>query len=100
MPPCLLPMPSRRWCQRDRWFLSRRAGRVAGGLCQGPRAVGCPPEEEVSLLQAAAEPCGLGLMPAAAKPLPLGIGRRTVGSGRRRGGLGQGEGSWSWQMMP
>lgn len=36
------------------------------------------------LLQAAAEPCGLGLMPPAAKPLPLGIGRRTVGSGHRR----------------
>lgn len=56
-------------------------GRVAGGLCQGPGAWGRLPREEVSLLQVAAEPCGPGLKPTAAKPLRHGDGPRTVGWG-------------------
>lgn len=59
-------------------------GEVAGGLCQGHRAVSRLPEEEVSLPQAAAEPCGPGLKLAGAKPLPRGTGCRAVGWGSSR----------------
>jgi len=59
-------------------------GEVAGGLCQGHSADGRLPGEEVSLPQAAAEPCGPGLKLAGAKPLPRGIGWRAVGWGSRR----------------